>query len=296
MKKYLGRIAASVLSVVLVFCAVAAYAEEQYQAEVSANYSRSDYDFDSRAIMYGVSAEVFFEPVKTTEHPYAEAAFLERIGSAFVFVGNFDSKAGSSEGKGPMLEVGVNYAKPGFPLAIQAMYFTSKQDYGAPFNGTVKSNGYALRVGNYFTNTLLAGVEYMYDKADFSFTGFSMASSNIKDYRLFAKYIYELEHGRELSFEENMGTTKSDDGTKTLSNTDVALAVDYFFSRSLSAGAGIGNNSGKDKNSEGRTYSANIRYFFTPRFSARATYDRFLNANPGLSNDKIVGATLAARF
>jgi len=296
MKKSLGLIAVSVLSVVLVFCTVAAYAEEQYQTEVSTNYLRSDLDSNGRSSMYGVSAVVFFDPVKTAEHSYAEAAFLERIGSVNAGVWNYDWKSGQTEGKGPMLIVGVNYAQPGFPLAIQAMYYTEKIKYNGLSNGKIKVNGYSLSIGNYFTDTLLVGVAYGYSKADYSFTGFSSPSTNSKDYGLFAKYVYELEHDRELSFEGNMGTSKSDDGTETLSNTNVALAIDYYFNRSLSAGVGIDNRSGKDKANEGRTYSTNVRYFFTPRISVQATYDRFRNDNPSLFNDKTVGAILAARF
>ncbi len=296
MKKSLGRIAVPVLSVVLFFCAVAAYAEEQYLTEVSANYFRVDADQDSRAIMYGVSAAVFFEPVKTGEHPFAVAAFLERIGSVFVSVANFDTKSGSWEGRGPVLQVGVNYAKPGFPLAIQAQYFNSKTDFGAPFNGSIKENGYSLSVGNYFTNTLFAGVDYMYNKADFSFAGIPSSSTNSKSYDLFAKYIYELEYGRGLGFYGSFGTSKSDDGTETLSNTNVALAVDYFFNRNVSAGVGIASSSGQDKDAEGRTYSANVRYFITPQYSVQAAYDRFLNANAGLWDYKSYSVTFAARF
>lgn len=296
MNRRISSFAVSGLFMIFVFCTAAAYAEEQYQTEISAIYLRSDANQDSRAIMYGVSAQVFFEPVKTAEHPYAEAAFLERIGSVFVTALNVDEKSGPLKGKGPMLDLGVNYAKPGFPLAIQATYAASKQDYDAPFSGDVKSSSYGLSVGNYFTNTLLAGVEYLYNTADFSFTG---SSSTIKNtgYGLFAKYVYELEHGKELSFEGSLGTGKSDDGNETLSNTNVALSVDYFFTRSLSAGVGIKNSSGKDENAEGRTYSANARYFITPGFSVQATYDRFLNSNAGFANnDKSFGVFLAARF
>jgi hypothetical protein len=297
MRKSSSRIATFVLSVALVFCAFAAYAEEQYQTEVLANYFRLDADQDARTIMYGFSAAVFFEPVKTADHPYALAAFLERIGSVFASAGHEDSKSGPWEGKGPMLVAGVNYAKPGFPLAIQAMYVTSKIDFGAPFNGNVKSNSYSLSVGNYFTNNLLAGVGYSYSKTDSSFSGFLSGSANTKGYDLFVNYVYELEHGRELAFAGDMGKSRSDYLIETVSNTEVALSVDYFFNRSLSAGVGIANSSSKDdNNNEGRTYSANVRYFITPRFSVLATYDRFLNAHPGLLNDKSFGATLAARF
>jgi outer membrane receptor protein involved in Fe transport len=287
MKKSLGLIAVPVLSVVLVFCTVAAYAEEQYQTEVSADYIRLDTDKNSRTLAYGVSAEMFFAPVKTAEHPYAEAAFLEHIGSAFVSVLNYEMKTGTLEGNGQRLLAGVNYTRPDFPLAIKATYATTKLDFNAPANGKLHFKSYDLSIGNYFLHTLLAGIEYSYFKED---------SSRSKDYRLFAKYVHELEHGRALNFDGNLGTSKSDDGTETLSNNYVGLSIDYFLNRSLSAGVGIDNNSGKDESNEGRTYSANVRYFFTPRLSVRANYARFLNANAGLSDFKLFGATLAARF
>ncbi len=294
MKKSISRMVVLVLSVVLIFCAVAAYAGEQYKTEISASYNRLDTDQDGRTLAYGVSAEVFFAPVKIAEHPYAEAAFLERIGSAFLSVLNEDVKSGTLTGKGPALTAGLNYTKPGFPFAIQAMYTTMKVDFDAPY-GETKNNGYSLRVGNYATNTLLAGVEYNYSKSESSFTG-PTYSTKSTGYGLFAKYVHELAHGKELSFEASLGTSKLDDGTETLSNTDLALSVDYYLNRSLSVGVGIVNSSGKDDNDEGRTYSANVRYFITPRFSVQATYDRFLNANADLTNYRTFGATLAARF
>ena len=66
--------------------------------------------------------------------------------------------------------------------------------------------------------------------------------------------------------------------------------------RGLSAGIGIDNASGNDENNEGRTYSANVRYFILPRFSVQARYDRFLNANAGKVDNKTFGAVLATRF
>lgn len=292
------RVVKIVLLTVLVFCSVAAYAEEQYRAEVSANYIRideRDESYDSRLFLYGVSGELFFAPVKTAEHPYAEAAFLERIGSAFVSVLDQEMK-GAMEGDGRSLAANINYTRPGFPLAIKAMYAKLKFDFDGAADTKSKGNFYSLSVGNYFTRTLLAGVEYSYLKGESSSLFSPTFTSKSKDYGIFAKYVHELEHGRGLNFEGSLGTTKSDDGTETLSNTNVALAVDYFFNRSVSAGVGIENNSGDDKDFEGITYLANIRYFITPRLSVKATYDRFENANAGLYDEESFGARLAARF
>lgn len=47
---------------VLVFC-TAAFGEELYRAEISAEYQRFDAGQDMKTVIYGLSGEVFFEPV-----------------------------------------------------------------------------------------------------------------------------------------------------------------------------------------------------------------------------------------
>lgn len=83
---------------VLGFCAATAYAEDAYQTEIAANYLRYDSSLDYRSTSTTVFAEVFFAPVKTADHPYAEAAFLERIGSVRVLATDGRMKQGTTGG------------------------------------------------------------------------------------------------------------------------------------------------------------------------------------------------------
>lgn len=290
MKKRLSSIA---VFAALGLCAVAASAEEQYQSEISAVYGRTDYSQDFRVTTIGAMAEVFFAPVNTTGHPYAEAAFLERAGSVIVTASDIGLKASLADGDGRVLRAGVNYAKPDFPLAVQATYGKTKYDYDAPYNYAYEGNDYSIRVGNYFTRTLLAGVNYANSKIDESTTGFSMKS---KDVGIFAHYVNELGQGTALSLDGSLLSSTSDDGSGSLRNTVERVSVDYFFSRGLSAGVGIENSSGKDLDNEGRTYSANVRYFVSPRLSFLAMYDRSLAANAGSDDTKSVVIVAALRF
>lgn len=285
-----------VMFVVLGFCAVASYAEEQYQAEISVGSNRSDYDQDVRAITDTFSAEIFFAPVKTAERPYAAAAFLERNGSVKLSIGDSGVNSGTGEGSGPRLFAGVNYARPDFPLAIQATYSKSKFEYGAPINMTSNSNAYSISIGNYFTRALLAGIGYANSKSDASRPGMPTLTFKNTDYSLFARYINELEHGTALDLAGSLSSSTSDDGTSKLRNIIEQFSVEYFFNRGLSAGIGIENRSGENLGSEGRTYSADVRYFASPRFSVIAMYGRFLNANAGYTSDKHFGVTMALRI
>jgi hypothetical protein len=283
------------ISVLMFVCAVvpAAGAQEEYQTEVSALYDRYESGQDFRITSYGAAAEIFFAPVNTTDHPYAEAAFLERIGSVGVMVQKQEWKLFSVDASGPQFGIGLNYAQPDFPLVIRAEYSTTTLDVDAPGVEDVKVNTYTLGVGNYFTKTLLVGIDYDFVKVEYPG---GLGTSKMSSYGLFAKYVHELEHHRELSFEARLSRDTLDDGAEDFSNTAEELFVDYYFNKSLSLGAGIANSSGEEESAEGQTYSARARYFFTPQFSLEGYYDRFLNSNEGLEDDKAFGFALAARF
>lgn len=293
MKKSFSVFAIFCVMAVLIF-SPAAFGQEQYRTEVSAEYLNMDVGSDMEVSSYGVSGEFFFEPVKTAGHPYAEAAFLERIGSVNAGVAMTDVEIAGVEGDGPMISAGVTYAKPGFPLSIQFQYTNADIDFD-DVDVSMEIDAYELRVGNYFTNTLLAGIGYGYDKTE---TESPLGSSEEKDktYELFAKYIHELGQGTELALEGSVARETTDDGGESLSNTDLAVAADYYFNRSLSVGAGIETNSGDNDADEGNTYTARVRYFITPQFSVAASYDKFAAGNDAGEDEKTLDLMVAARF
>lgn len=297
--------AAAVLAGVLL-CSFGVSAEEQYQTEVSATYNRFDADLGSRVITYGVSGQVFFAPVPTAEHPYAEAAFLERIGSVILTAEKEESKSGSGfvKGDGPVYMADLTFAKPGMPIAAEILYSRLRLDFDTPLEGfyVAKESVGGLRVGNYFTNTLFAGVQYMYRTIQISFMGNPSSALRGNDYGLFAKYVREIGH-QELSLEAELGQRTESEEADRLRNTEFSIAADYFFTKGLSAGVGFKNSSGTAELEEGKTYSANVRYFITPRLSVQALYNRFLNSHPliafsdqTLESTRQFGFVVAGRF
>lgn len=194
-----------------------------------------------------------------------------------------------------MLKVGVSYARPDSSLAARVTYGKTKYNYDAPYNAVFKGNDYSVRVGNYFTDTLLGGVSYGNSKMEESNFG---RSYKTRDYGLFAHYVNELGQGNALSFDGSLTSSTYDNGIERLTNTNEHVLVDYYFSRGLSAGLGFSNSSGDRQNSEGRGYSANVRYFITPRFSLNAGYTRTLSANAGAYDDdgKLFVVGMALRF
>lgn len=296
------------IAVLLFYCVAAAEASEQYQAEVCAFYSSTNGSPISKTALIfghpvtkattrlvGVSGEVFFEPVNTEEHPYADAAFLERTGSAFISAASEKTTVGDAKGDSPLESIGINLSQPGFPLVVQLMYTKSLVDFNTPDNLSINSDVYDVKVGNYFAKTLLAGLEYSYGSAEPTSYIFPFGTARSRDYAIFAKYVHELADYQELSFEATAG--KSSIGNKWISrNTTVSFTVDYFFNKSLKVGVGFGNSSGTAVLTEGKRYSASVRYFISPRFSVQATYDTFQNSNPDFENEDTYDLILAGRF
>jgi hypothetical protein len=284
------------VSLVLFFYTAAANAAEDYQAEISALYNHHEASDDFKMDMAGISGEFFFSPVNMKDHPYAEAAFLERVGSVYVASFLSDVKGTGSTGDGITYDIGVNLAQPGFPLAVQLVYMTSDYDYDAPSSASFESNSYGISIGNYVTDNLMAGVEYFSSKSEMSSSVFPTMTWKSKDYGLFARYAGELSEGKHVSLEGSLGQSKSEDDIESEKNTNIALAADYFFNRALSAGIGIERSSGDAQTEEGMTYTANVRYFITSQFSLQAAYDRFLNSNAGVASDWSYTLSAAVRF
>lgn len=272
------------LTVVFTFGAVAAYGQDSFRSEVSGLFGTVDNGIDVTTL--GVTGELFFEPVRTANHPYREAAFLERIGSGILTLQNIDI---DNVGDGPLFGIGVNYARPGFPFVFRADYQRSDIDFDT--GGSEKDDEFRLRAGNYFSDGLLAGVEYDSLKSDPDM-GNEVTTTG---YGLFAKYVGPM-IGQTVGLDGAIGTEKHETGDTSADNLKIAVSGDYYFTRAISAGLGLGVNSGDDEATEGTTWTVRGDYFFTPRYSVRVSYAMFSNDNAGFEDENTLDAVVAARF
>lgn len=293
------------LGAFLMLAGTTGLAQEQYRTEISTIYERIDpremsqqfeYLFpqqptNSRKIGYGLSGEFFFSPVNTASHPYAEAAFLERAGSIKYKVEQVEFKTEEQEATAYEHFFLVNYAKTGFPLAIEASVDAVRLDYSDPDRKQIKSYDSSFSIGNYFTNSLLAGVDFRLYDVHQDYWNFGRLR-----YGLFAKYVYAFDGGGALSLEAKVGKWG-------LENKTGSLSLVYYWTRAFSSGIGFENTSGElTCIANGRTYTANLQYFLTPRISMTGVYNRFLYSGPedffynGFEDTKSFSVTLAARF
>jgi len=112
-------------------------------------------------------------------------------------------------------------------------------------------------------------------------------------YALLAKYLHELGDERAFNLEGEIGLSQFDAGADDGSNTDFSLLGDFYFTRSISLGAGFGINSGDDESAEGKTFLIRGNAFVTPKVGIRAAWEQFSADNDaGIDEDTLSFALL----
>lgn len=280
---------------VVLFFTTAAHSQDQYRAEVSGIYTRTDYEWGGRALATAVAGEIFFAPVKTANHPFAEAAFLEKIGSASLSAGTYDYKSFPLKGDGPYYQAYLNYTSPDFPLVLEAILGTASVDY-EDSSYSADSDYYSIAIGKYLSYGLLSTIGYYQRNTTSTFMTSPTEKSKDHVYFFSTKYVRETEGGTGVNVEADLTRYQFANDDETGNDYTISLAGDYYFTRSLSAGLGFASAIAVDKFDDGKTYSANIRAFITPRLSLQAIYDRFLNDHDGEPSNRNFALILAARF
>lgn len=273
-------------------------ADDSYRTELALDHSRLSTDGGYEQEASSASAEIYFEPVNVENHPVAEAAFLERVGSVYFLGGRAtaDSALLSAETRRLYL-AGITYAKAESPFVAQAAYSKVDWDYDTP-DATLEGDLYALAAGWYVSPTGLVSLGWIHTDSKLSADGWP--DMNLEDdiYSVDVKYVGKFASGAAYNVETKLSAEEKDvDGEKDSMNA-VALSGDYYLSRRLSLGGGIELIRGSDESREGNTYTATARWFITPRFSAEVETSWFMvsRAEQDDMNERSTDLTLAMRF
>ena len=138
----------SLVTTLAVFASTA-YAEDQYQWEISGSFASDVTDTkpdETTANAIGVSGTYHFAPVRLSGHPYEEAAFIERASSVGADLGYFSIDDGSLDASGPGGQLRDRYAAQDVPVAVDAavsMFSIEDSDNDLTINNVT----FDLRVG-----------------------------------------------------------------------------------------------------------------------------------------------------
>lgn len=295
-RKYSILLSLCMLSSVL---SITSHAQESYQRELSLGYTSSEDNANKESKFYGVTAEVYFSPVDTKRHPYAEAAFLGRVGSVGLLVGEMKEEQVDIKGDGHLYGAMLNYMKPDLPIAILAAYGRGNFEFtpNMPLDVDVEIDFYHIEVGRFLSDGLLLSIGYSHKENDLIIPAVSLKETTKNDdYTLATKFVKEKMDGTAYNVEGNLGISQTDDGTDSSSNTIIGASGDYYFDRRTSLGGGLEINKGDDKDDEGKTLAIDFNTFVTPSFSINMSFEKFLADNNEGEDEKTVSIDILTRF
>jgi len=272
-------------------------AKESYQVELSAEYLGDKESVDEiKAI--ALSAEVYFDKVKSGSHPYAENAYLEqasRLGIAYVDLEYTGASLSMDESDFFLL---ARYIDPLSHLILEGGAIEISSDINNGVGGGVDGSGFVFGLGTYVNSHSSVVFNYLQVDLDIDIApGFvAVSKEKITDIGVAYKSVTSLEGGKAFNFEASITSSEFDDGTASISNTIVELVGDYYLDKTTSIGALLEMNSGDDEGNEGQTMGLRFKKFVTPVISVAAEVSQF-NADNFLGEDSdrfLVG--VAARF
>lgn len=275
------------------FCFGTVNAQDDYQAEISAKYYSSEDDDNTEYKTYCANGEVYFSKVDTAGHPFAEAAFLERIGSIEVIAGIEELKADPNvKAEGPLYGLGATFMNPKLPIAFQASFITSKLEFDSPLDGDATKEHYEFGFGYFFTNRLIAELIYGYSEVEQPIPG----AKEYNNYEFSVKYVRVLTDGTAFNIEGGLLLRQFDENTEDESNVIFKVLCDYYINQKVSIGAGFEINTGDKKDDEGKTFAIDFKAFVLPRISFNAGFSKFLADNDEGADKGSLQVTFTARF
>lgn len=289
-------------------------AQESYQTEIIIAHIRStevDNDPDDekdKTKTNLIMLNQYFAPVNTSNHPLAEAAFLERVGSFGLFFGESKTEFEPRISFDGLIYGGtLTLLQKQNPFAFRATYLKSDQEYDPPINADEVVDFYNLEVGFFIREGFMIGIGYRYREGDLDVlapgTPFSVSVES-DQYTLATKFVSPIGGGRFINLEaefvqeEEKTTTKNVtlSGPADTTNKTIAVSADFYFNRRVSLGGGFASNTGDDKDQVGTTLSANARAFITPNFAVSASFDQFSAENTAAEDEEGFTFAFLVRF
>jgi hypothetical protein len=243
-----------------------------YQSELSAAYDDVDYeDSDADGRVIGIEGKYYFAPVDTSNHPLAEAAFIEKSSNVYAQLATEEVKFAGQKADFYGRLIGVDFYIPNslFFLGAGVQEFKSKVPAVVGQSSDWESNWF-IKAGVAPVTGLLVWSEFVED-VDVS-----------EEWNINGKYVLPLSGEQALNVEASYEKSK-------LGFTDdtITMAADYYIDRNLSIGTGFVNTSYTAVSGAETDYFVRARNFFTDKASLELSY-----VDGEVENSLMVGGTI----
>lgn len=265
---------------------------QSYRVELSGSWmlTATDSNPDIDITEFTLGGMYFLEPVSLADHPWNEAAFLERAKAVMAGVQWTRFEVGPFSADGPSLGAGFLYADKAQPIAAQLFvrYGTLDGDMGIDVDRT----SFGGRAGYWLGRGALAGFEIERDQTDVS----GLLDITQTRYGAFGKMVHDLGGGRAINVEARVGLVSVDAGAATDTNFEIGLEGDYYFTPRFSAGAVLNLSVGDAASREGTTLGVRGSAWLSPRIAVGLEWSSFHASDSQGADIDTAGAFLSVRF
>ena len=258
-----------------------ASAQDSYQTAVSLLYIDSEDDDNDTAKAKAIVLEYGLRNIKITDQPWAEASFLQRVGSIALLLNQTDVDTSVSKQDSDQYYLGFSYLNPDTPFIFGANYGSTDSNINQSGSmGKTSTDTIGFELGYFVEKYTL--VFFNYSKMDLESNDFILAYDSIESIDLNLKKIFLHQHGTATNI---TAAIEKDDYSSNNKNTTISIAGDYYLNMKHSVGASIDNTSGDRKSSVGRSYGINTQIFITPLLSIAAEFSTFKADDKTLADD-----------
>ncbi|PUA27289.1 MAG: hypothetical protein B0W54_11855 [Cellvibrio sp. 79] len=260
------------MSAVAIFSLTPLAFSSTYQTEIDLRYLEVDLASPYEDSQFHLEGTRYFEPVDTSNLPFYEAAFLRKASSFSLSLIDNDSDFGDSDRNYKRRSAEINYYIPDSLFFVGASIHQAKTDYRyyayIPDYGNYEVNDESDWRSRWVGRLGIAPVDGLLVWSEFT------EGVKVSDYwNLNAKYVKPLQNNKAIGVESTFETSSSNYWRTN-------LIADYYFSQSLSIGAGFSYyESDNDYSEDARSHIVRSRYFLTEKISLNLSYTDGEDAN-----------------
>lgn len=231
-----------------------------YQSEISAAYADIDTNDDpEEGYLVGLDGTYYFSPVDTSNHPLAEAAFIEKASNLYINLSNYEFKEDGDRLDIYRRSIGVDFYIPNTFFYLGAGVNEIKSKYTWPAGEGTESSKWDSA---WFVKTGIAPVTGL-----LVWTEFTEDVDVSDEWNINGKYVIPLSGEQALNIEASYEKSDIAYAEDTITGT-----IDYYLDRNLSVGAGFVNASYNSDEDSTTDYFVRGRNFFSDNISAELTY------------------------
>jgi len=261
------------------FWVKAATTDDSFSSELSYNHSSFKQDNnDTTSTSDYLSAQWYFNPIRTHGVPLAEAAFLNRSSSiSALFSKNRQSSRFFSSSSHLEL-ISATYANPEYPITISVKYLTLRF-HPDNLNGS-QSEEWGLGIGYYLRKGLSLSANYSRRDASSSMSCCDFYQIE-RSFRI--KWVNLLSAQTSTAFVVNFSRAHNKNGSDTLTQRDILyLSGNYYFTQMASVGLEYFRQTEDDF--DVGTYVIKSKFFVTKQLSLNVTASKARLESPRTAN------------